>query len=40
MKGASEDTLSQVESLQQSVSRFKIETNGDQPLREETFAKA
>jgi hypothetical protein len=40
MKGASEDTLSQVESLQQSVSRFKIETNGDQPVKEEVIANA
>jgi len=35
MKGASEDTLSQVESLHQLVSRFKIETNGDQAVKGE-----
>lgn len=40
MKGASEDTLSQVESLQQSVSRFKIDSNGDQPSRDEALANA
>jgi len=40
MKGASEDTLTQVESLQQSVSRFRIDSNGDEPSKQEVFANA
>ncbi|HXX56865.1 MAG TPA: methyl-accepting chemotaxis protein [Thermodesulfovibrionales bacterium] len=40
MKGASEDTLSQVEYLQQSVSRFKIDSNGDKPEKKEVLAAA
>jgi hypothetical protein len=35
MKGASENTLLEVQNLQKSVNRFKIGTNGDNPLKEE-----